>query len=172
LAKLRAALNDSSFDPSGPVPAEQQEAALALLLQPDYVGCPHIRLMMLKPTEYEVRTEITQWYLAAFYDFMWNHEEGSKFNHITDLEELDGAHNERAVVRLFPNYQRVVDTNSDVRVSLTPSWPASWPVLSSLIASVCSVVPVHGEGSADCAGHEQGLDVHLPRGLRGAGPAQ
>ncbi len=137
MAKLRAALNDSSFDPSGPVPTEQQEAALALLLEPDYVGCPHIRLMMLKPTEYEVRTEITQWYLAAFYDFMWNHEEGSKFNHITDLEELDGTHNERAVVRLFPNYQRVVDTNSDVCVSPTPNRLASWPILSSLIASVC-----------------------------------
>ena len=119
------------------MPTEQQEAALALLLEPDYVGCPHIRLMMLKPTEYEVRTEITQWYLAAFYDFMWNHEEGSKFNHITDLEELDGTHNERAVVRLFPNYQRVVDTNSDVCVLPTPNRLASWPILLSLIAFVC-----------------------------------
>lgn len=48
--------------------------------------------------------------------YVANHEVGAKFNHITELEELDGNHNERAVVRLYPNYMRVIDTNSDVHV--------------------------------------------------------
>lgn len=54
LAKIQEALNDPSFDPTGPVSAEQQEQALSLLMQPEYVGCPHLKLMMLKPNEYKV----------------------------------------------------------------------------------------------------------------------
>ena len=56
-----------------------------------------IQVVSLKPasvTRAARSFELSQWYLSAYYDFMWNHEHGPKLNHLTDLEELHGGHAE------------------------------------------------------------------------------
>jgi len=100
---IRTALGDPTFDLQAPVWTANltQARALEILTQPEYVGCPHLRLVMLHPEQYQISLELSQWYLAAYYDFMWNHEHGPKLNHLTDLEELHGGHQEQAIVTVL-----------------------------------------------------------------------
>lgn len=52
--------NMSSFDINN-VPASMQQAVLDLIVQPDYMGCLHIRSMIKYPDLYDMDTNITQW---------------------------------------------------------------------------------------------------------------
>lgn len=107
LQLVRQALNDPAFNPVAPVwtNTTTQAAALQVLTQAPYVGCPYLRLVMQYPDQYNIPVQIVQWYLAAYYQFMWNHAQGSRLNYLTDFEELYGGHREQAVVTVYSKTQ-------------------------------------------------------------------
>jgi len=98
--RLRDALQDPNFDPANTPPVQNQNQLFQMLIQPQFIGCGHMRLLIQHPDLYNVRANITQWFIQVFFDFMWNHEQGGKLNHhtSTDYLTLTGEHQERAVV--------------------------------------------------------------------------
>lgn len=121
--RLREATGDDGFDPARRPAREDQARLLELLADPAYLGCGHLRLLIQHPDQYRVRPQLTQWFIKAFFDFMWNHEHGGKLHHHTSiaLVELEGNHVEQAVV--------VIDTDKshlapgDVCMGLAPMIP-------------------------------------------------
>jgi rhodanese-related sulfurtransferase len=75
-------------------PTHLREPLLERYLEPSYVGCGHLKLMLQNPDKYEVRPELLRAFFRAFYLGLWN---GA-----TDLEwvVLGGEHAEGAVTQV------------------------------------------------------------------------
>jgi len=68
---------------------DKQAIALTLLVQPQYVGCDHLRLILQNPEQYEIPTRLIQDIISAFWEFLWNrNSEKNRVLHYTaeDLE--------------------------------------------------------------------------------------
>ncbi len=84
---------------SGRVEGGKQNEVLSLLTKPEYIGCAHLKAIVQDPSKYKVSpldcgllseqvraltffTQIpeyvTVYFLEAFYNFMWNHENSTK----------------------------------------------------------------------------------------------
>ena len=75
-------------------PAQDRPALLEHLLNPDYLGCGHVRLMLQHPDEYGIRRELVESFLRSFYHLWW---QGAPE---LDLTLLPGEHAEAAVVNV------------------------------------------------------------------------
>jgi rhodanese-related sulfurtransferase len=73
-------------------PQQMQAALLEHLVQPDHVGCGHLKLALKNPDSYKLRPELVTSFFRTFYTELWN---GAQ-----DLEwvVLGGDHAEGAVV--------------------------------------------------------------------------
>jgi len=105
--RIRAALNDSTFDPAQFVPPARQQTVLSVLINPKNIGCSHLRFMMIYYEPYQMPPQLVSWYLMTFYDFLWNEEDTGLFHHLIELEELEGHHEEHSVVFLYPKYNHL-----------------------------------------------------------------
>jgi rhodanese-related sulfurtransferase len=75
-------------------PEQARPALLEHLVQPNHIGCGHLRLALTQPERYKLRPELLSAFFVAFFTELW---EGA-----TDLEwvVLGGAHSEQAVVNV------------------------------------------------------------------------
>jgi hypothetical protein len=112
--RLKEVLGDPEFNIEAPVWSDTvtQDRLLELLVMPEFVGCSHLRLLLLQSTQYQVPVNITRGYLKAYYEFMWNQQHGPIFNHIIDFTELEGEHHEQAIVTL---HRQIPSGNSSCR---------------------------------------------------------
>jgi len=78
----------------GHPPVEVREALLEHLLNPDVVGCGHVRMMLLHSDEYGLRRELVVSFIRSFYRLWW---EGAPE---LSLTLLPGEHEEAAVVNV------------------------------------------------------------------------
>jgi len=71
-----------------------RDALLEHLVQPDHIGCGHLRLMLQHSAEYGVRAEVVVWFLRAYYRRWWD---GAP-----ELAPtlLPGGHEEAAVINI------------------------------------------------------------------------
>jgi rhodanese-related sulfurtransferase len=76
-------------------PAELEETLVALLAQPEYVGCGHLRLLLEHPEEYGVRRELAETVLRETHRLRYRQPE------LVDFEVLEGEHEERAIVQVL-----------------------------------------------------------------------
>lgn len=53
-------------------PHEHRSALLEHLLQPEHVGCGHIKLALTNPSQYQVRPALITSFFQAFYNGLWN----------------------------------------------------------------------------------------------------
>lgn len=67
------------------------------LLDPRFVGCGHMKLMMTKPEQYGMSEKVLRSLSVAFFDTMWNVPERSK---LLAYPMLPGDHKEGAVVNI------------------------------------------------------------------------
>lgn len=67
------------------------------LLDPRFVGCGHMKLMMTKPEQYGMSEKVLRSLSVAFFDTMWNVPERSK---LLAYPMLPGDHKEGAVVSI------------------------------------------------------------------------
>jgi len=76
----------------------RRAAMLAALTLPEHVGNAHIREMMMKPDEYDVRPGLPAAAIRAFFWLLWERNEplGRKLR----LVELDGVGQEKAVIKI------------------------------------------------------------------------
>eukprot|EP00298_Acanthocystis_sp_HF-20_P008870 c17954_g1_i1.p1 GENE.c17954_g1_i1~~c17954_g1_i1.p1 ORF type:complete len:473 (+),score=164.37 c17954_g1_i1:122-1420(+) len=81
-----------------PPPPQDTEKVLEALLFPEHIGCAHLRGMIMKPEEYDLRPGLPQCAIRAFFRLLWNFKEplGKKLR----LVELDGKNMEKAVVKV------------------------------------------------------------------------
>ena len=75
-------------------PEPVREALLEHLVQPDHIGCGHLKLALTNPDAYQVRPELIRNFFEAFYKGLWN---GSPDLHWV---VLGGEHAEGAVVQV------------------------------------------------------------------------
>jgi rhodanese-related sulfurtransferase len=73
-------------------PRELEPALLEHLVEPDSVGCGHLRAMLLSPESYQVRRELVVAVLRGVFERLWRRPES------IDWVVLSGEHHERAVV--------------------------------------------------------------------------
>lgn len=79
-------------------PDPRQQVFLSrYLLDPRFVGCGHMKLMMTKPEQYGMSEKVLRSLSVAFFDTMWNVPERSK--HLA-YPMLAGDHKEGAVVSI------------------------------------------------------------------------
>lgn len=79
-------------------PDPRQQVFLSrYLLDPRFVGCGHMKLMMSKPTQYGMSEKVLRSLSVAFFDMMWNVPE--KVPQLV-YPCLKGDHNEGAVVNI------------------------------------------------------------------------
>lgn len=81
------------------VPPAQQAFVLNFLVQPDYIGCGHLRMMALHSDQYETRLQDVQDFIRGFFDYRWNHPDWEKSRHETYVD-LDGSHHEQAILEI------------------------------------------------------------------------
>lgn len=74
-------------------PGDRAEALLPLLVQPDHVGCGHLKLQLVHPEEYQVRKELVELVIATVFRKLWA---GAKIDYVV----LGGGHAEGAVVQI------------------------------------------------------------------------
>jgi hypothetical protein len=67
------------------------------LLDPRFIGCGHMKLMMTKPEQYGMSEKVLRSLSVAFFDTMWNIPENSK---LLAYPMLPGDHKEGAVVNI------------------------------------------------------------------------
>jgi hypothetical protein len=97
-----AELADSSIEALVRHPPQELEASLLHhLLEPDHVGCGHLRSMLLSPSSYRIRHELVTQVLRTLFGTLWRAPER------IDWVVLQGVHRERAVV--------VVRTETSIR---------------------------------------------------------
>lgn len=73
-------------------PRALERALLDHLVEPDNVGCGHLRSMLLSPASYQVRRELVVEILQGIFERLWRRPES------VDWVVLSGEHHERAVV--------------------------------------------------------------------------
>lgn len=74
-------------------PGEHADALLPYLLDPDHVGCGHLKLILLHPEDYGVRRGLTQVFLTTVFRHLWA---GEDINYVV----LQGGHAEGAVIQV------------------------------------------------------------------------
>jgi hypothetical protein len=86
-------------------PSSLRDNLLKLLVSPDNVGDEHLRFMLLHPSAYQVRKELTSMAIQSFYRVMWNElgvplssESHQLLAAKLDLAVFEGPHDEVAVV--------------------------------------------------------------------------
>lgn len=75
----------------------QQVFLSRYLLDPRFIGCGHMKLMMTKPEQYGMSEKVLRSLSVAFFDTLWNVPERAK---LLDFPMLFGEHRERAVVNI------------------------------------------------------------------------
>jgi rhodanese-related sulfurtransferase len=75
-------------------PSELRSPLLEHLVQPNHVGCGHLRLALTHPSAYAVRPQLISAFFTAFYTELWD---GARDLHWV---VLGGEHNEGAVVNV------------------------------------------------------------------------
>ena len=79
-------------------PDPRQQVFLSrYLLDPRFVGCGHMKLMMTKPEQYGMSEKVLRSLSVAFFDTMWNVPENAK---LLAYPMLPGDHKEGAVVNI------------------------------------------------------------------------
>lgn len=76
-------------------PTQVRSQLLEHLLQPANMGCGHLKLMITRPDQYEVRPALVQGLVRSFYELLW---EGAPE---VELAMLDGRHDETAILSVF-----------------------------------------------------------------------
>lgn len=74
-------------------PTDLQGSLLEELLEPDHIGCGHLRLMLTRPDDYGVRPELTLGFMRVFFNALW---QGKSLDYVV----LEGNHQEGAVVNI------------------------------------------------------------------------
>jgi hypothetical protein len=74
-------------------PREIQQRLLEELLKPEHIGCGHLKLMLTRPDDYGVRSELTLAFLKTFFQSLWA---GGPVEYVV----LEGDHQEGAVVNV------------------------------------------------------------------------
>lgn len=94
---LTSAIGCRNLDISDP-PEEKKAQLLELITAPENVGSAHLKFMLMKTAEYQVRLELVQMGIRAFHQVMWNKtfEGHEKICYIL----LKGAHKEKAFVNI------------------------------------------------------------------------
>ncbi len=77
---------------------KQQLRLLDHLLEPNNIGCGHLKLMLQDPAAYGMSRKVLQGLMGAFFDVMWNGTEAQKKDLVYRI--LEGDHNEGAVVEI------------------------------------------------------------------------
>ena len=77
---------------------KQQLRLLDHLLEPNNIGCGHLKLMLLDPAAYGMSRKVLHGLMRAFFDVMWNGNKEQKDNLVYRIWE--GDHNEGAVVEI------------------------------------------------------------------------
>lgn len=72
-------------------PAELRDRLLDALIEPEHVGCGHLRLILEEPGVYRARKELAEAVLRSFFRRLWDGDDRLV------LEVLEGTHSERAV---------------------------------------------------------------------------
>jgi hypothetical protein len=72
--------------------AEERESLRAGVTRPEYLGCGHLRSMLLEPAAYGVRSKLSELVLGASFEALWDK------SNLIQFSVLDGLHLERAVV--------------------------------------------------------------------------
>ncbi len=96
-ARMDAAIDGGgvkSADDLRRLPVEVHPAVLEHLLNPDHLGCGHVRLMLQKSDEYGIRAELVESFLRAFMRLWWA---GAPE---LDITVLQGEHEETAIVNV------------------------------------------------------------------------
>ncbi len=73
-------------------PRAAERELLELLVEPGFVGCGHLRLILQHPEEYRVRSELTRELIRLFFRQLWSGER--RLHYVV----LDGEHQEGAVL--------------------------------------------------------------------------
>jgi len=76
------------------------------LLDPRFVGCGHMKLMMTKPEQYGMSEKVLRSISVAFFDTMWNVPEKSS---LLAYPCLEGDHKEGAVVNVVISEKELTD---------------------------------------------------------------
>lgn len=84
-------------------PAELSGRLLDELIQPQHIGCGHIKLMLTRPDDYGVRPELVRAFLDAFFRSLWAGAE-------VDFVVLEGDHQEGAVVNVVVEGEVIGET--------------------------------------------------------------
>lgn len=77
---------------------KQQLRVLDHILEPNNIGCGHLKLMLLDPAAYGISRKVLHGLIRAFFDVMWNGTQKQKQNLVYRI--LEGEHNEGAVVEI------------------------------------------------------------------------
>jgi len=79
-------------------PEAERQKIFDELTMPEHVGCAHLRAMMSKPHEYNIRPGLPVCIIKAFFRLLWdlNQPIGRKLR----LVELEGVNNEQAVIKI------------------------------------------------------------------------
>lgn len=86
-------------------PAEGRSLLLEHLVRPEHVGCGHLKMMLLHPDEYDVRAELVRAVITDFYRRLWAGDRRLV------LDVLEGAHREKAVLRVHVDRPNEADTD-------------------------------------------------------------
>eukprot|EP00299_Pterocystis_sp_00344_P014090 c6967_g1_i1.p1 GENE.c6967_g1_i1~~c6967_g1_i1.p1 ORF type:complete len:415 (-),score=119.11 c6967_g1_i1:80-1324(-) len=95
---LQVNLGMTGLDVRDEPPPSVRAAVLKALTLPEHVGDSHLRNMMMKPNEYDIRPELPACAIRAFFTLLWNKQE--PFGRKLRLVELDGTNQEKAVIKL------------------------------------------------------------------------
>jgi len=76
------------------IPMECRPRVMELLLEPDHIGCGHLRLLLTQSERYKVRRELVVLALKCFFYSMWEGAAGC------DYVALSGKHDERGVTNV------------------------------------------------------------------------
>jgi len=83
-------------------PAKKYQASLVeYLIQPQNIGCGHLKLVLLNPQEYTIRPELIKTCIRAFYNKLWSNNKNLEF------VVLDEDHKEGAVVIVLVDSKKI-----------------------------------------------------------------
>jgi hypothetical protein len=106
------------LNPAAPV----RNALLELLLEPEHLGCGHLRLLLEESAVYGVRRPLAEAVLRSFFTRLW----GGDARLV--LEVLDGEHVERAVARVRTRLRHDRATGEHNAPALVTACPRHGPL--------------------------------------------
>jgi hypothetical protein len=48
-----------------------KDELIRALVQPNNIGCGHIKNMMKSPVDYQMSTDVMRYFIRAFFEYMW-----------------------------------------------------------------------------------------------------